>query len=170
MPLVILIGASGSGKTTVARAIEHRYADDVEVFYFDRIGVPSIEEMIAEYGSGEEWQRANTLDWMAKLGRLARSGRRLLFEGQTRLSFLEEGASAAGGLAYIPILVDCDDETRSKRLAIERKQPELADEKMMNWAQYLRREAKERGCEIMNTSSLSLDEGVSYVMERLNQG
>jgi hypothetical protein len=65
--------------------------------------------------------------------------------------------------------VDCDDETRSKRLAIDRKQPELADENMMNWARYLRGEAKDRGCEIMNTSLLSLDEGVSYVMALLNQ-
>jgi shikimate kinase len=167
--LVILIGASGSGKTTIARAIAHRYVDDLEVFHFDQIGVPSVEEMVAGYGSGEGWQCAKTLEWMTKLAQLARSGCRLLFEGQTRLSFLEEGASAAGGLAYLPILVDCDDETRSKRLAIERKQPELADEKMMNWAQYLRTEAKRRGCEIMDTSSLSLDEGVSYVMARLNQ-
>ena len=48
MRLVILIGASGSGKTTIARAIEHRYPDEVEVLYFDRIGVPPVEEMIAE--------------------------------------------------------------------------------------------------------------------------
>jgi energy-coupling factor transporter ATP-binding protein EcfA2 len=169
VPLVILIGASGSGKTTIARAIEYRYAEQIEVCHFDQIGVPPVEEMMAEYGSGEEWQRAKTLDWMAKLAQFARSGRRLLFEGQTRLSFLEEGASAAGGLAYIPILVDCDDETRSKRLAFERKQPELADEKMMHWARYLRSEAKRRRCEIMDTSSLSLDEGISYVMARLNQ-
>jgi hypothetical protein len=167
--LVILIGASGSGKTTIAHAIEHRYADEVEVFYFDRIGVPSVGKMIGEYGSGEQWQRAKTLDWMAKLAQFARSGRRLLFEGQTRLSFLEEGASGTGGLAYLPILVDCDDETRSKRLAIDRKQPELANENMMNWAQYLRGEDKRRGYEIIDTSSLSLDEGVSYVMARLNQ-
>jgi shikimate kinase len=169
MTLVILTGASGSGKTTIARAIEHRYADEVEVLYFDQIGVPSVEQMIAEYGSGKEWQRARTLEWMAKLAQFAKSGRRLLFEGQTRLSFLEEGASAAGGLAYFPILLDCDDETRSKRLAIERRQPELADEKMMNWARYLRSEAKRRGCEVVDTSSLSLDEGMSYVMAKLNQ-
>jgi energy-coupling factor transporter ATP-binding protein EcfA2 len=169
VPLVILIGASGSGKTTIARAIQRRYAEEVEVLYFDQIGVPPVEEMVAAYGSGEAWQRAKTLAWMATLAQLARSGRRLLFEGQTRLSFLAEGASVAGGLAYYPILVDCDDETRSKRLAIERKQPELADENMMNWAQYLRSEARRGGCEIVNTSLLSLDEGVSYVMARLNQ-
>jgi shikimate kinase len=169
MPLIILIGASGAGKTTIARAIEHRYADEVEVFYFDRIGVPSAEEMVAGYGSGEGWQRAKTLEWIAKLAQFAERGRALLFEGQTRLSFLEEGALAVGGLVYFPILVDCDDETRSKRLAIERKQPELADENMMDWARYLRSEAKERRCEILNTSSLSLDESVSYVMGRLSQ-
>jgi len=72
--LVILIGASGSGKTTIARAIEHRYPDEVEVLYFDRIGVPPVEEMIAEYGSGEAWQRAKTLDWMAKLAQFAKPG------------------------------------------------------------------------------------------------
>jgi len=143
--LVILIGASGSGKTTIARAIEHRYPDEVEVLYFDRIGVPPVEEMIAEYGSGEAWQRAKTLDWMAKLAQFAKPGRRLLFEGQTRLSFLEEGAAAAGDLAYFPILVDCGDEMRSKRLAFERKQHELADERMMNWARYLRRERSGAG-------------------------
>ncbi len=76
MFLVILIGASGSGKTTIARAIEHRYAEQVEVFYFDQVGVPSVEEMIAQYGSGEGWQRAKTLEWMAKLAQFARSGRR----------------------------------------------------------------------------------------------
>jgi energy-coupling factor transporter ATP-binding protein EcfA2 len=169
MPLVVLIGASGSGKTTIARAILRRYAEDVEVYHFDRVGVPPVEKMIAQYGSIDAWQRAKTLDWMAKLLQFAKSGRRLVFEGQTRLSFLAEGATAVGDLAYLPILVDRDDETRWKRLAIDRKQPELANEKMLNWARYLRSEARDRGCEIVNTSLLSLDEGVSYVMTRLNQ-
>jgi energy-coupling factor transporter ATP-binding protein EcfA2 len=169
VPLVVLIGASGSGKTTIARTIQHRHAEEVEVLHFDQVGVPRAEEMVAEYGSGEGWQRAKTLEWMAKLAQLAMSGRRVLFEGQTRLSFLAEGAEGAGGLAYLPILVDCDDQTRSRRLAIERRQSELADENMMNWARHLRSEAKEHGCEIINTSLLSLDEEVSYVMARLNQ-
>jgi hypothetical protein len=168
MALAVLIGASGSGKTTIAGAIQHRHPEDVEVFYFDRTGVPSVEKMIALYGSSEGWRRAKTLDWMARLAHLGKSGRSLLFEGQTRRSFLAEGASAAGGLAYFPILVDCDDETRSKRLLIERNQPELANQNMMNWAQYLRTEAKERGCEILDTSSLSLNECVSCVVARLN--
>jgi ABC-type glutathione transport system ATPase component len=50
VPLVVLIGASGSGKTTIARAIEGRFAASVDVFFFDRIGVPSLEQMIAGMG------------------------------------------------------------------------------------------------------------------------
>jgi adenylate kinase family enzyme len=50
MPLVILIGASGSGKTTIAREIQHRNAD-VEVFFFDQIGVPSEQNRLAQ-GAG----------------------------------------------------------------------------------------------------------------------
>jgi RNase adaptor protein for sRNA GlmZ degradation len=168
MQFVVLIGASGSGKTTIARAIEQRCVDDVEVFYFDRIGVPSAKRMITEYGSGEGWQRAKTIEWMVKLASLSRSGRRLLFEGQTRLSFLAEGAEAAGGLAYLPILVDCDDEIRSRRLSLERKQSELANKNMMDWARHLRGEARRCGCEILDTSMLSLEQCISHVMGRLN--
>ncbi|WP_085032783.1 AAA family ATPase [Ensifer aridi] len=168
MPLVILIGASGSGKTTIARAIEDRFAESVDVFFFDRIGVPSAEQMIAVYGSGAGWQRAKTVEWMAKRAQVAKTGRKVVFEGQTRLSFLADGASAAGALAYLPILLDCNDETRSKRLTIDRGQPELANEDVINWARYLRREAKDNGCEVLDTSLLSLDEAVSYVMTRLS--
>jgi hypothetical protein len=168
MPLVILIGASGSGKTTIARAVEDRHGDEVEVAYFDRIGVPSVEQMIIDHGSSEGWQRAKTIEWMTKLAQLSKLGRGLLFEGQTRLSFLAEGAEAAGGLGYLPILVDCDDQTRSKRLSLERKQPELANENMMSWARYLRCQAREGGCEILDTTALSLDQCMLHVMARLS--
>ena len=167
MGFIVLIGASGSGKTTIAGAIAQRYAGEVDVFHFDRIGVPSVEQMIVEHGSGEEWQRAKTIEWMAKLAPLSRAGRQLLFEGQTRLCFLAEGAAAAGGPAYLPILVDCDDETRSRRLSFERNQPELANETMKKWALYLRREAEGGGCEILDTASLSLERCIGHVISRL---
>lgn len=167
MALVILTGASGSGKTTIARAIAERF--DVDVFFFDQIGVPSAEQMIAEFGSGENWQRAKTLEWMGKLAQATKMGRKVVFEGQTRLAFLAEGAAAVGGMSYLPLLVDCDDATRSKRLRIERGQPELANEDMMNWAGYLRGEARDYGGEVMDTSALSLDESVAYVMARLDR-
>jgi hypothetical protein len=168
MRFVVLIGASGSGKTAIASAIEQRYGDVVQVFYFDRIGVPTVDRMIAECGSGEAWQRAKTLEWMVKLAPLQKSGCGLLLEGQTRLSFLVEAAEAAGISAVSPILVDCDDATRRRRLCLERLQPELADEQMMTWAHYLRQDAKKRGCDVLDTSRMLLDQCVEYVMARLH--
>lgn len=168
MSLIVLIGASGSGKTTLARAIEQRHADAVDVFYFDRIGVPSEEQMIAECGSGEAWQRARTIEWMVKLAALGAARRPVLFEAQTRLAFLQEGAQAAGNCAYTPILVDCEDEIGSRRLVLERKQPELANERMMSWARYLRREAQRHGCEVLDTSILPLEHCIRHVLDRLN--
>ena len=123
--------------------------------------------MIAKYGSGEEWQRANAIEWMVKIARVPKPGRKQLFESQTRLSFLAEGA-AARGLNYRAILVDCDDETRLKRLTIDRGRPELANKELMNWARYLRHSARIKGCEILDTSLLSVDESVSFVSERLD--
>ncbi|HEY4211586.1 MAG TPA: AAA family ATPase [Steroidobacteraceae bacterium] len=170
MRFVVLIGASGSGKTTIASALEQRYGDEVEVFHFDRIGVPSMDRMVTEYGSGEAWQRAKTFEWMAKLAQLCGSERGVLFEGQTRLSFLAEAAEAAGITTYFPILVDCDDETRVRRLSRERQQPGLASEHLVTWANYLRREAKERGCDILDTSGIGLDQCIDYVMAQLLGG
>ena len=42
MTIVILLGASGAGKTTIAETIAARHADTIEVFHFDRIGVPPV--------------------------------------------------------------------------------------------------------------------------------
>jgi ribosomal protein S18 acetylase RimI-like enzyme len=165
--VIILIGASGSGKTTLADALAERLRGQVDVLNFDSIGVPSVDEMTAKYGSPEAWQRAATTEWMKRLAALAQDGSDILFEGQTRLSFLSEGALAAGGFAYIPILVDCDDATRAQRLSVDRQQPELASSDMMNWAAYLRREAEQNGCEILDTSGRDPDECIGYLLERL---
>lgn len=169
MTAVVLIGASGSGKTAIASAIRARHSAEFNVFHFDQIGVPPIDRMVAEYGSGEGWQRAKTIEWMAILAEAAELGRPALFEGQTRLSFLAEGAASVGGLRYTPILIDCDDETRISRLSIERKQPDLANATMMNWAKWLRQDAKERGCEILDTSAASLEKSVAQVLRRLRE-
>jgi energy-coupling factor transporter ATP-binding protein EcfA2 len=170
MMLVVLIGASGSGKTTTARAIAARCGEAAMVFHFDSIGVPSVGEMVREYGTGEAWQRAKTIEWMRKLARETEAGLPVLFEGQTRFSFLADGSEAAGGLAYDPVLVDCDDETRSIRLRLTRKQPELDNEEMVNWARYLRRQARRRGHPVLDTSALSLSESVERVLEHLASG
>jgi predicted ATPase len=148
--LVVLTGASGSGKTTLARAIEARRGKQIEVRCFDSIGVPPAELR------AEGWQRATTIQWMHQIASVLRSGRSVLFEGQTRFSFLKEAIAATSIVDYRLVLVDCDDATRARRLVTEREQPELATMMMMTWARFLRDEARRGGHEILDTSDTSL--------------
>ncbi len=167
MRLIILTGASGSGKTAIADAIETHHPGLADVFRFDRIGVPSPEERVKGWGSGGAWQRAMTLTWLARIAALRGSSRPVLFEGQMRLAFVREGLESAGIADSRLILVDCDDETRMHRLVAHRNQPELANPTMMNWAASLRGEAQAGGYEVLNTSKLSLEQAVEHVCARL---
>ncbi|NTJ64105.1 AAA family ATPase [Agrobacterium rhizogenes] len=167
MSLIILTGASGSGKTAIAEAIARDSAETLAVYHFDSIGVPSLEAMARDHGSPEAWQRDKTIEWLARLVPQAQKGRAVLFEGQMRPSFIVEAAVAASLDDYRIILIDCDDATRRHRLSVERGQPELADANMMNWAAYLRREAQAFGFEILDTSHLSLKQSVDGVLRHL---
>jgi chloramphenicol 3-O-phosphotransferase len=168
MGLVILTGASGSGKTVIAEAITSRYAESVDVYHFDEVGVPSREEMIANYGSTEAWQLAKTHEWTMKIAANRPIKRHILFEGQMRCSFALEAAAAAGITEFMLILVDCDDATRTRRLTLERRQPDLVNPTMMSWAQYLRNEAHQLHCTILDTTLLSLDECVKQIWTHLS--
>ena len=167
MSLVVLNGASGAGKTTIAEAIERGYGDAIKVFFMDRAGVPSEAEMVERYGSGEAWQKAVTFEWMSRLSPLVAEGEAVIFEGQTRFSFLAEAVTQAGIGDAVFILVDCDDETRRRRLSLDREQPELANADMMNWARFLRRQAATHAAHVLDTSRLSLEESVAYVLRVL---
>jgi hypothetical protein len=170
MTLVILTGASGSGKTAIAEAIRAKAAGQVDVFRFDSTGVPGADEMIARWGSGEAWQRAMTLEWMGRLSGLSPRNRPVVFEGQMRLSFIREGLDAANIPNAAVILVDCDDETRKLRLRLDRRQPDLANQMMMNWAAYLRREARQGGYHALDTSRLSIEVASERVWTFLMNG
>jgi RNase adaptor protein for sRNA GlmZ degradation len=163
MKLVVLTGASGSGKTTLARAAGMRLGGQIEVCFFDSIAVPPMEQMVAEYGSGEAWQRAKTIAWMRKIAPIVHSGRRVLLEGQSRFSFLEEAVAAAGINDCRMILLDCDDAARVHRLTVERRQPDLASEEMMSWARHLRAEAERGGYEILDTTDTPLETCVDQI-------
>lgn len=168
--LVVLTGASGSGKTTLAREFQQRYPSKADVLFFDSIGVPSVDEM-KKWGQGFQpggaWQRAMTLQWFDRLAEIIRTGRFLLFEGQMRLAFIREGLESSGISGARVILIDCDDSTRARRLSLDRRQPHLANEQMMAWADYLRAEFMESGYEILDTSKQSLDACVHQICSYL---
>ncbi len=76
--------------------------------------------MIRDHGSPEGLaaRQARYREWMARLKRrLQGSGKPVLFEGQMRISFVAEAATAADIDGYRLLLVDCDDTTRAQRLA-----------------------------------------------------
>jgi RNase adaptor protein for sRNA GlmZ degradation len=166
MQLVILTGASGSGKTAIAEAIRIEHPDLARVLHFDSIGVTTAEEMLT-LGGGGAWQRAMTLSWMTRIA--ASRGERgpVPFEGQMRIAFVREGLLAAGITDARVILLDCDDATRVRRLVIDRAQPELSNPHMMTWAAFLRREARESACQVLDTSRLSLERCVEHVCVHL---
>lgn len=86
-----------------------------------------------------------------------------------RLSFIEDAAAAAGITNYALILVDCDDATRARRLIIDRGSPDLATTTMMNWARYLRDEARKLRCLVLDTTLAPLDVCVEWVWARLGR-
>jgi dephospho-CoA kinase len=164
--LVILTGASASGKTTLARAIQQKHRSHCEVLSFDSIGVPSNEEMKA-FGSGHQpggaWQRAMTIQWMKRIVALLRAGAPVLFEGQMRIAFIQEALAMVGIDSSHVLLVDCDDVTRADRLRTERRQPQLANNDMMAWARYLRAEAMQAGCDVMDTGVMPIEECRAHI-------
>lgn len=162
-PLVILTGASGAGKTTSAQHFLEHYSVDCDVFFFDSIGVPPLERMEADYGSGEAWQRVMTLQWIARIGPVLSAHRPVLFEGQMRIAFLQEALMAHEIRNAHILLIDCDDITRTARLHVDRSQPELANPTMMNWARYLREEALRLGVEVLDTGLKSFNHCVAYL-------
>jgi predicted kinase len=164
--LVVLTGASGGGKTTLARAIKERYPDECDVLFFDSVGVPSPEEM-KRWGDGHQpgvaWQRAMTLQWFDSLAAILRTGRSVLFEGQMRLAFIREALEASKITTARVVLVDCDKTNRAARLILNRRQSDLANEEMMRWADYLRAEALEADYEILDTANRPIGECVEHI-------
>jgi len=169
--LVVLTGASGTGKTTIALEVERAHPE-YDVFRFDSIGVPSAEVMATfgvGYQPGGAWQRAMTLQWFERIRKVVHNGHSVLFEGQMRIAFVQEGLS----LYPIPnshvILVECDDSTRDLRLIHDRGQPELANESMRGWSRYLHSEAVEAGIDVLDTGKNTLAESVAHVVKYLQR-
>jgi dephospho-CoA kinase len=166
--ITFLIGASGSGKTAVARRLEAAQLASIQICYFDSIGVPDVSDMIRDYGSGEEWQRTKTREWVAIISDQYLAANDVLLDGQTRPSFIEEACSVSNISSFDILLLDCADDVRRARLA-ERGQPDLATERMMDWARYLRNECRRRSLPIVDTTNETIDDVASSIAQLMGR-
>jgi RNase adaptor protein for sRNA GlmZ degradation len=154
MYILIVTGASGSGKTAAVRALEERRMPGVRCFYFDSIGVPLPDAMRREHGSGEQWQAWATRRWLLQLDQLDSTIRIAVLDAQTRPSFVDRAAAECLRRRVRTILLDCERGERERRLREERGQPELITTEMALWAAYLRGQADALALTVVDTSRI----------------
>jgi hypothetical protein len=154
--VVLLIGASGVGKTSVASALEKKDPWRGNTFYSDTMGVPSQEEMERWPGGAEGWQKWATEQWVSRLA--GRDTPLQLLEMQTRPSFILSALGAFPDLDPVIILLECSQDARTFRLTDLRQQPELASSRMECWAAYLRGQADALGFPTIQTDNLTVEE------------
>jgi dephospho-CoA kinase len=164
--LIFITGASGAGKTTAAKILESQ-STDFAFFYFDAIGVPSAGEMNKQYGSGEEWQRHKTVEWVKRITAECLDRSPAVLDGQVRQSFIDEACRSAALTDYRIILFDCEDSVRRQRL-LRRGQLDLANDRMSNWARYLREQALLRNETIIDTTKLTCEEAAAQLQRLMS--
>ena len=163
MHILVVTGASGAGKTATVRALAARNIPGVQCFYFDSIGVPTAEDMVRDYGGGEQWQAAATQEWLVRLGALPADVQLAILDGQTRPSVVLASAARAAPRAVHVTLLDCSSEVRRARLEGPRQQPELAGSRMDSWAAYLRGQADALNLTVLDTSMMTVPQAADHL-------
>lgn len=159
--IFFITGASGAGKSTLVSKLKYKYGknDDWIFLHFDSIGVPTSEDMIKQFGSGENWQKEMIYRWIDKMLNRYSNKNVIIFEGQVNLKFIKDGFLKNNFSNYKIILIDCSDDVMKERLTC-RNQPELFNNNMKNWLKYLRNQAEDFGIDIINTSTMNKNEVV----------
>jgi hypothetical protein len=155
--ILVVTGASGSGKTAAVRALDARALPGVRCYYFDSIGVPSREEIERDFGDGEKWQAVATERWLERLAADPEHAEVYVLDGQTRPSFVNTAAGRVGVDVVHIVLLDCVYQVRNTRLIELRGQPELANSDMDRWAAYLRGQADALDLPVIDTTSLEIE-------------
>ena len=161
--IVVVTGASGTGKTAAVSSLDARARPGVRCFHFDSIGVPTVEAMERDHGGAERWQTWATNEWIARLVALDGDVRIAVLDGQTRPSNVLAAAGAGSSRDLHVVLFDCSPEVREARLRGPRGQPELATARMDNWAAYLRGQADALGLPIVDTTALTIAEATDQL-------
>jgi len=163
--IIFVLGASGSGKTTTVEYIESENPDKYFFAYFDQPKVPSEEEIEKQYGNWENWGIQRTNEWLDKI-KNKNKDRVTIFDIQTKPENIENACKKFEITDYAIIILDCSNEERKKRL-IERGQPNLINDSLFDWAQFLRDEACKNDYIIIDNTELIKKKGFKKVKEVL---
>lgn len=165
--LLVVTGASGVGKTSLVRGVEALGIPGVGCYYFDSIGVPSLEDMASRFGSPAHWQAAAIDHWIALLLSNEDSVQVAVLDGQVRPSTVQVAFERLGARLTQIVLIDCSHTERNARLRGSRSQPELANAEMDCWAAYLRGQADALTLPIIGTTQLPLEDAVSSLVAHI---
>ena len=151
--IFFITGASGTGKTSLVSDLEKKYKyKNWKFLHFDSIGIPSLDEMVRQYGSVENWQKNTTYVWIKKMLTECSDKEIIIFEGQVNLEFINEGFAKNNFSDYKIVLLDCNEDIMIKRIVECREQPELLTQDMKNWLKLLRKQGENFGVDIIETS------------------
>lgn len=165
--ILVITGASGSGKTAILRHLAPRVPRTVSLQHFDSVGVPDPEEMFRQFGSGEAWQEATTHQWITRLSTDPANSTVTVLEGQARPAYVLDAFRTNRVQRGRILLLDCSPAVRAARLADERHQPDLASDQMMAWAAYLRGQAEALHVPVLDTTALSLEAAAREVEQHI---
>jgi hypothetical protein len=167
--ILVVTGASGSGKTATVRALEARALPRVRCYYFDAVGVPSAETMQRGFGGPEQWQAAMTRDWIERLTADPDGADVCVLDGQTRPSFVRSAVMEGTRTTLVRmVLLQCAPAVRNARLA-GRGQPELSTPRMDCWASYLRGQADALDLPVIDTTNIAIQDAVDALVVYVQQ-
>jgi uridine kinase len=78
-----ITGSSASGKTTLLKGVNNSIYPKLTAYYFDEIGIPTIEEMNVRFGGPAQWQAYSVRKWIQSIN-LSEPSNFIILDGQAR--------------------------------------------------------------------------------------
>ena len=163
--LLVVVGASGAGKTTLVARLAALARPGVGCYHFDTIGFPTADDR--RFANGEAFQAWALDQWVERLVRNDDGMQVAVLDASVRPSGVRTAFARHGVARGEVVLVDCDYAERNARLRGPRGQPELAHAQMDCWAAYLRGQADALGLFILDTTRQTPEESLRALRERV---
>jgi len=165
--VITITGASGVGKTSITKELSQNLPEKLKVkfLHIDELIKPNWDEI----KDTKKWQEEITLEFIELMINIAKKDDvHVIFEGSIDIKFYIQGFQKNNYSDYKILLFDCSKETMKSRL-IHRGQPELYHEDMINWLNYLRKDAIKRNIKIINTENSTFEEIGQEIIKALKE-